>query len=93
MPRVTVIQAGCSVSFPNKDSARHHVYLFSPAKMFNLKFYANVPTAPVLFDQAVTKVLGCNIDEQMLAFIHIVDTPYIAKTDASGKVKLMNLPS
>lgn len=93
MPRVTVIQTGSSVSFPNKDSVRHHVYSFSPAKTFELKLYANVPTAPVLFDKAGTVVLGCNIHDQMLAFIHIVDTPYFAKTDASGKVKMTNLPS
>jgi plastocyanin len=93
MPHVTVIQTGSSISFPNKDSVRHHVYSFSPAKTFELKLYANVPTAPVVFDKAGTVVLGCNIHDQMLAFIHIVDTPYFAKTDASGKVKLTNLPS
>jgi hypothetical protein len=29
----------------------------------------------------------------MLAYIHIVDTPYFAKTDDSGKVKLNDLPA
>lgn len=93
IPQVTVIQTGSSISFPNKDSVRHHVYSFSPAKTFELKLYASVPSAPVVFDKAGTVVLGCNIHDQMLAYIHVVDTPYFAKTDASGKAKLSNLPS
>lgn len=92
-PLVTAIQIGTSITFPNKDSVRHHVYSFSPAKAFELKLYSGVPSTPVVFDKAGTVVLGCNIHDQMLAFIHIVDTPYFAKSDASGKVKLSDLPS
>jgi plastocyanin len=92
IPRVTVIQTGSRVSFPNKDKVRHHVYSFSPAKAFELKLYANVPAAPVVFDKPGTVVLGCNIHDNMLAFIHVVDTPYFAKTDASGQAKLSNFP-
>ncbi|MES1986618.1 MAG: methylamine utilization protein, partial [Pseudomonadota bacterium] len=86
IPLVTVIQTGSSIIFPNKDSVRHHVYSFSPAKTFELKLYSGVPSTPVVFDKAGTVVLGCNIHDQMLAFVYIVDTPYFAKTDASGKV-------
>lgn len=93
VPYVSVIQTGSSVSFPNQDRVRHHVYSFSPAKSFELKLYANVPSAPVVFDKPGTVVLGCNIHDNMLAFIHVVDTPYFAKTDASGKAKLTNLPN
>jgi len=93
IPLVTVIQAGSSVIFPNKDSVRHHVYSFSPAKTFELKLYSGVPSTPVVFDKAGTVVLGCNIHDQMLAFVQVVDTPYFGKTDASGKVKLNNVPN
>jgi hypothetical protein len=46
-----------------------------------------------VFDKAGTVVLGCNIHDQMLAFVYVVDTPYFAKTDASGKVKLSDIPN
>lgn len=92
-PLVTVIQTGSSIIFPNKDSVRHHVYSFSPAKTFELKLYSGVPSTPVIFDKAGTVVLGCNIHDQMLAFVYIVDTPYFAKTDANGKVKLSDVPN
>lgn len=90
---MTVIQAGSSIIFPNKDSVRHHVYSFSPAKTFELKLYSGVPSTPVVFDKAGTVVLGCNIHDQMLAFVYVVDTPYFAKTDASGKVKIGDVPN
>lgn len=93
IPLVTVIQTGSSIIFPNKDSVRHHVYSFSSAKTFELKLYSGVPSTPVVFDKAGTVVLGCNIHDQMLAFVYIVDTPYFAKTDASGKVTMSDVPS
>lgn len=92
LPLVTVAQAGSLITFPNRDTVRHHVYSFSPAKTFELKLYTGVPAAPVLFDKAGTAVLGCNIHDQMVAFVHIVDTPYFAKTDALGKVLLKDVP-
>lgn len=92
-PIVSVVQVGTSVNFPNKDSVRHHVYSFSPAKTFELKLYSGVPAKPVVFDKPGTVILGCNIHDNMLAYIHIVDTPYFGKTDVNGMVKLTDLPT
>lgn len=92
LPLVSVVPRGTSITFPNRDTVRHHVYSFSPAKTFELKLYSGVPASPVLFDKAGTVVLGCNIHDNMLAFIHIVDTPYFAKTDAGGNATL-SLPA
>ena len=91
-PLVSVVQVGTSVNFPNNDTVRHHVYSFSPAKSFELKLYAGKPELPVVFDKAGTVVVGCNIHDQMVAYIKVVDTPYFVKTDASGKAKLNQLP-
>jgi len=93
IPLVTVVQTGTNINFPNRDLVRHHVYSFSPAKTFELKLYSGVPANPVMFDTPGTVVLGCNIHDTMLAYIHIVDTPYFAKTDNTGKVKLNELPA
>lgn len=91
MPLVTVIQAGTEIDFPNNDVIRHQVYSFSPTKIFELKLYSGTPGTPVLFDKAGSVVLGCNIHDQMIAYIHIVNTPYFAKTDAGGRARLDNL--
>lgn len=88
VPLVTVIQAGTEVSFPNLDSVKHHVYSFSPSKIFDLPLYSGKVAQPQLFDKVGTVVLGCNIHDKMLAYVQVVNTPYFGKTDALGKVKL-----
>jgi plastocyanin len=86
-PLVTVVQTGTSISFPNNDTVRHHVYSFSPAKVFELKLFSG-EGRPVVFDKAGTVVVGCNIHDKMVAYIQVVDTPYFAKTDADGNASL-----
>ena len=92
VPIVSVFQEGTQVEFPNHDEIRHHVYSFSEAKTFEIPLYRGKPAEPVLFDQAGEVTLGCNIHDWMVAYILVTDTPYFAKTDASGKADLSGLP-
>lgn len=92
VPYVTVVQTGTPIEFPNRDSVKHHVYSFSPAKTFELKLYAGTPAVPVMFDKPGLVTLGCNIHDHMLAFVAVVDTPYFAKTEAAGTAVLEGLP-
>ena len=72
---------------------RHHVYSFSPAKKFELKLYTGTPSNPVLFDRPGVAVLGCNIHDQMVGWIVVVDTPYYARTPAApGRAQIDNVP-
>ncbi|MGP1716693.1 MAG: methylamine utilization protein [Methylophilus sp.] len=87
-PKITVVQTGTNINFPNEDTFRHHVYSFSPAKKFELKLYSGVPTNPLPFDQAGVVTLGCNIHDSMVGYIYIVDTPFFAKTDDKGRAVL-----
>ncbi len=92
VPVLSVMQTGTSVVFPNRDNIRHHVYSFSPSKVFELKLYSGQPAAPVVFDKPGIVVLGCNIHDWMISYVVVVDTPFFGKTDASGTVRLDNLP-
>lgn len=92
-PQVTVITTGTAVNFPNEDNVRHHVYSFSPTKRFELKLYSGTPAAPVVFDKPGLVVLGCNIHDHMVAWVHVVDTPYHGTTDAQGRLNLTNVPN
>lgn len=85
---VTVVPVGTPVAFPNRDTVRHHVYSFSPAKPFELKLYIGTPANPVLFDKPGIAVLGCNIHDTMVAWVVVVETPWHGMTDAQGRVKL-----
>lgn len=91
-PRVTVVTVGTPVTFPNFDTVRHHVYSFSPVKTFELKLYAGVPREPVVFDKPGVAVLGCNIHDQMAAWVVVVDTPWFARSAASGRAVIDNVP-
>lgn len=87
-PQVAVVPVGSMVTFPNRDTVRHHVYSFSPAKTFELKLYTGTPANPVQFERAGVIVLGCNIHDQMAAWVLAVETPYFGKTAETGVVTL-----
>jgi len=91
-PTLLVVQTGTPVLFPNFDTVRHHVYSFSATRKFEIKLYAGTPAAPVVFDKAGTATLGCNIHDQMLGYIHVVDTPHFGVTGSDGQVNL-DLPA
>jgi plastocyanin len=92
-PQVTVVPVGTAVNFPNRDKVRHHVYSFSPVKKFEIKLYVGTPAAPVVFDQPGVAVLGCNIHDQMAAWVLAVATPWFGKTGADGVVRLPQVPA
>ena len=91
IPHVLPVQTGTLVRFPNLDDVQHHVYSFSPTKPFQLPLYKGSPPNPVLFEKTGVVALGCNIHDQMSAFIFVVDTPYFEKTAANGRATLRDL--
>lgn len=92
VPHILVVQTGTLVDFPNNDSVSHHVYSFSPARPFELALYKGDPHPPIEFDKAGPVVLGCNIHDNMIGYIYVVDTPYFAKTGGDGRADLGALP-
>jgi plastocyanin len=92
-PFVLVVPVGSTVAFPNLDKVRHHVYSFSPAKTFELKLYAREQNRTVRFDKPGVVPLGCNIHDNMSAFVKVADTAFSAKTDGNGRVRFDNVPN
>lgn len=93
IPLVSVVQTGTAISFPNRDTVRHHVYSFSPAKTFELKLYAGTPAKPVTFNEPGLVVLGCNIHDHMVAYVMVANTPWQAVTDAQGRAEFKDVPA
>lgn len=92
VPHILVVQTGAEIEFPNSDSVSHHVYSFSPAKRFELALYRDRVYPPLAFGTPGVVTLGCNIHDDMLGFILVVDTPYFALTDAHGSARFDDLP-
>ena len=92
-PMVSVVTVGTAVNFPNRDTVRHHVYSFSPVKKFEIKLYVGTPSAPVVFDSPGIAALGCNIHDNMAAWVVVVDTPHHGLTGTDGKLNLPSVPA
>ena len=92
-PFLTVVPVGADVSFPNLDPTQHHVYSFSAAKKFELKLFAKDQSRTVHFDKPGVVALGCNIHDQMSAFIVVTDSAWTARTNAQGMATFADAPN
>lgn len=92
LPRVLPVPVGTAVSFPNRDTVRHHVYSFSSTKTFEIKLYTGTTASPVVFDKPGIAVLGCNIHDNMAAWIVVVETPHFARTERVGMASMRDVP-
>lgn len=86
-PHVLVVSQGAEVNFPNEDNTQHHVYSFSAPKPFNIELYSGQPEAPIMFDKPGIVELGCNIHDQMQAFVVVTgSSSHTLQSNAEGRV-------
>jgi plastocyanin len=86
VPHILPVQKGTTVEFPDTDTVQHHVYSFSPTKVFEIAIYKEELKRQIMFDQAGVVELGCNIHDWMLGYIYVADSPLFAQTDVNGEV-------
>lgn len=86
VPHILLVQKGMSVDFPNSDVVAHHVYSFSKPNNFVLPLYKGEAHEPVTFAHDGIVIIGCNIHDEMIAYIVVVDTELYAMTDSQGVV-------
>ena len=92
-PYVLIAPVGGTVSFPNLDRVRHQVYSFSRGNRFEIELFGQDQSRTPTFATVGVAALGCNIHDQMLAYVKIVDTPWAGKTDAAGNVTVAAIPA
>ncbi len=83
-PDVLVLPVRSSVQFPNSDEVSHQVYSFSSARSFQLPLYRGKPYPPVTFEKPGIITLGCNIHDNMIAYIVVTEAPWFGRTDDRG---------
>jgi len=93
VPDITVIPVGSTISFPNTDAVSHQVYSFSSAHRFQLPLYRGKPYPPIPFDQPGVVTLGCNIHDNMLAYVVVTAAPFFGRTDAKGEWLVPAVPT
>lgn len=92
LPRVSVVARGSSVAFPNRDPIFHNVFSVSPANRFDLGRYREGQSKQVRFDQPGLVRVYCNVHEQMIAYVMVVETPWHTITSDDGRFQLEGLP-
>ena len=91
-PFVSVVPVDATVFFPNFDATRHHVYSFSPAKRFELKLFARDQSRRMRFNKAGIIAIGCNIHDQMSAFLFVTANGWAQRTER-GAATFRDAPS
>ncbi len=72
LPGLLVVPVGTEILFPNRDTVRHHVYSFSPAKNFELKLYTGTPTNPSRYTQVkFSRPRSCLASRKYLIHIEV----------------------
>ena len=92
-PFVSIVPVGADVAFPNFDTTRHHVYSFSAAKRFEFKLFSKDQSRSINVDRAGIIAVGCNIHDQMSAYIFVTDTRWTARTDSRGEALFADAPA
>jgi len=93
LPYVAIIAQGGAVVFRNNDTPHHHVYSFSPTKSFEFVLAPGESSAPVVFDKPGVAAIGCNIHDQMIAYVYVAETPWVGLSDKSGQARFAALPA
>jgi plastocyanin len=93
VPPFLVVVAGQTVSMPNEDDVAHNVYSLSPAKEFNLGYYAKGEVKTVTFDRPGIVEVLCVIHNFMRAQILVVPNPYYSTIAADGSFRIRNIPA
>lgn len=91
-PHVLPVVAGTTVEWPNNDEIYHNVFSMSAAKPFDLDLYQAPTVKCVTFDKPGRVDVFCSIHSRMNCIVLVLDNPYFARADSSGRYGISNVP-
>ena len=91
-PRVTVVPAGSTVTFPNNDPFNHNVFSLSEEGAFDLGLYGRGQSKSTRFSRPGVIRVYCNVHATMAAFILVRDNSYFAQPSADGSFSIPGVP-
>jgi plastocyanin len=92
IPRVRIVLAGGSVSFPNEDPFRHNVFSSADLGPFDLGLYPRGATRSATFAQPGAYPIYCNIHSRMVTFVVAVPTRWATQPAEDGSFLLERVP-
>ena len=91
-PRVVAIPINGSVDFPNADAIYHNVFSVSGGNRFDLGLYRSGASKAKQFETPGLVRVYCNIHPQMVGFVMVVDSDFLAVTGPDGKFRFEGVP-
>jgi plastocyanin len=92
-PHVLPVLAGTTVEWPNKDDIFHNVFSISESNPFDLGLYKDPEVKKVQFKNVGRVDVFCSIHSQMSCVILVLQNPFFAATDRSGRFRIPNVPA
>jgi plastocyanin len=93
IPHISVITVGTEVEFPNHDIISHNVFTEFNSTKFDFGVYPKGTKKHQKFTQPGLAVIMCSIHPDMGAYIMVVDTPFYAMTDKTGRYQIPGMAS
>ena len=95
VPHVLAAMKGTKVDVHSSDPVNHNINVKLPKNKTNLTVAPGATIPPVELKNAEVKPaeVVCDIHTWMKAYWLVIDSPYFAVTDASGKYTLRNVPA
>lgn len=91
-PRMLVVPRGGRVRFPNEDPILHNVFSVSAGNAFDLGLYRKGAGKEQRFTEPGVVRVFCNVHHDMVAYVLVMDTPFVASPAADGSFVLSGLP-
>ena len=91
-PRVVAVRKNATVEFPNADPIYHNVFSVSGANRFDLGLYRSGASKSKKFDEPGLVRVYCNIHPQMVGFVMVVDSDFVAVTGPDGAFRFESVP-
>src|ERR1035437_7893394 len=92
-PHVLAVAVGTAVDFPNFDPIFHNAFSNFSGQPFDVGLYPPGTSKSVTFRHAGIVRVFCNIHATMSAIIAVLNTPWYAVTQSSGKFSISGVPA
>jgi plastocyanin len=96
VPLVDIVLPGDPIVFRNSDQTRHHVYSFSSLGHFDFPVKPGESSSPLLLEKPPAGwgviAVGCNIHDNMIAYLYISDTPTAGLSNQAGNAEIKDVP-
>jgi plastocyanin len=92
VPHVLAVPVGSTISFPNLDPIFHNVFSNFAGQVFDVGLYPPGKDQRVRFSRSGIIRVFCNIHPTMFGVIVVLNTPYIAVSNANGSFRIDGVP-